>query len=303
MQPVRAIIATAQRIRESNLHERLPISPAHDELRDLAVTMNSMLERIEKAFRKVTQFTADASHELRTPIAVIRTTAEVALEEHRQAEEYTEYLHQILGESVTATELLEDMLTLARKDAKVKDRGIVDILDLRPLILGVEAAFARIAEVKGLEFHCDLVSEPLLVKGDRQSLRRLLLILIDNAIKFTPAGGSVSVVARSAFEGIVLKFRDSGIGIDPEDLPYIFERFYRSGHGRSRETGGAGLGLAIAQTIAADHNARIEVESGLNNGSTFTVTFPNRVLAEADHGHFCATLTHSSRARTGQQSR
>ena len=109
------------------------------------------------------------------------------------------------------------------------------VVDLRLLILRVEAAFARIAEAKGLIFHCDLVSEPLLVKGDSQSLRRLLLILIDNAMKFTPPGGSVSVVARSAFEGIVLKFRDTGIGIDPEDLPHIFERFYRSGHGRSRK--------------------------------------------------------------------
>ena len=294
MQPVRAIIATAQLIRESNLDERLPVSPAHDELRDLALTMNSMLDRIEKAFRNVTQFTADASHELRTPIAVIRTTAEVALEQHRQAAEYTEYLHQILGESVTATELLEDMLTLARKDAKVQDRGIIDIIDLRPLVLGVEAAFARIAEGKGLSFHCDLVSEPLLVKGDRQSLRRLLLILIDNAIKFTPTGGSVSVVGRSTFDGIVLKFRDTGVGIVPEELPHIFERFYRSGNGRSRETGGAGLGLAIAQAIAADHNATIHVESILNEGSTFTVTFPNRVSAATNNEPFETSLDRSA---------
>ena len=278
MEPVQAIIATAQGIGESNLNERLPVSVAGDELRDLALTMNSMLERIEKAFRKITQFTADASHELRTPIAVMRTTAEVALEHNREAGEYTEYLHQILGESVTATELLEDMLTLARKDAKVQDRGIAGVVDLRPIILGVESAFARIAAAKQLGFCCDVVSEPLLIKGDRQSLRRLLLILIDNAMKFTPSGGSVSVTARSAYDGIVLKFHDTGIGIDPEDLPHIFERFYRAGDGRSRETGGAGLGLAIAQAIAVDHHATIDVESGVNEGSTFTVTFPDRVF-------------------------
>jgi signal transduction histidine kinase len=278
VEPVRAIITAAQGIREINLNERLPVSPAHDELRDLALTMNSMLERIERAFRKITQFTADASHELRTPIAVIRTTAEVALEQHREAAEYTEYLHQVLAESVTATELLEDMLTLARKDAKVQDRGIVDVVDLRPIILGVEPAFARITEAKGLMFRCDVVNEPLLLKGDRQSLRRLLLILIDNAIKFTSPGGSVSVIARCGYDGIVLKFRDTGFGIDPEDLPHIFERFYRSGHGRSRETGGAGLGLAIAQAIAGDHNATIQVESRVNEGSTFTVSFPNQLF-------------------------
>jgi signal transduction histidine kinase len=277
MQPVRAVIAAAQVIRENNLNERLPISPAKDELRDLSLTMNSMLGRIEKAFRKITQFTADASHELRTPIAVIRTTAEVALEHEREAAEYTEYLHQVLGESINATELLETMLTLARKDAKVEDRGLVEIVDLRPLLLGVEAVFARIAEAKGLTFRCAVVDEPMLLKGDRKSLRRLLLILIDNAVKFTPPGGSVLVMARCEYGGIVLKFLDTGVGIDPEDLPHIFERFYRSGRGRSRETGGAGLGLAIAQAIAADHNAKIEVETVLDKGSTFTLTFSNRV--------------------------
>ena len=275
MQPVQAIIAAAQQIRENNLHERLPVSSAQDELRDLSLTMNSMLVRIETAFRKITQFTADASHELRTPIAVIRTTAEVALEHHREAVEYTEYLHQVLGESITATELLEDMLTLARKDAKAEDRGIHEIVDLRPLLLGVEAPFVRIAEAKGLTFVSDVASEPMLVKGDRQSLRRLLLILIDNALKFTPPGGSVSVVGRREYQGIVLTFQDTGAGIDAEDMPHIFERFYRSGHGRSRETGGAGLGLAIAKSIAADHRATIDVKSSVNDGSTFTVTFRN----------------------------
>jgi signal transduction histidine kinase len=237
-----------------------------------------MLERLEGAFCKITQFTADASHELRTPIAVIRTTAEVALEKHREAEDYSEYLHQILGESVTATELLEDMLTLARKDAKVENRSIVDVVDLRQLILGVEAAFARMADAKGLAFRCDVASEPLLLEGDKQSLRRLLLILIDNAIKFTPQGGSVSVVGRRTYHGLVVKVHDTGPGIDPEDLPHIFERFYRSGRGRSRETGGAGLGLAIAQAIAADHQATIQVESKLEKGSTFIVSFQTNVL-------------------------
>jgi signal transduction histidine kinase len=238
-----------------------------------------MLERLEGAFRKITQFTADASHELRTPIAVIRTTTEVALEKHREAEDYTEYLHQILGESVTATELLEDMLTLARRDAKVQDRGIVDVVDLRVLILGVEASVTRMADAKGLTFRCDLNNEPLLLEGDKQSVRRLLLILIDNAIKFTPPGGSISVITRRTTDTIVLKVRDSGPGIDPQDLPHIFERFYRSGNGRSRDTGGAGLGLAIAQAIAADHMATIRVESNLEEGSTFIVRFPTRVFA------------------------
>lgn len=279
MRPVRAIIATTQRISESNLNERLPVSPANDELHDLALTMNAMLERIERAFRRITQFTADASHELRTPIAVIRTTAEVALDKHRNAEDYTEYLHQILGESITATELLEDMLTLARKDAKVQDRGMLNILDVRALIGEVETAFTRMAEVKGLSFRCELTPEPLLVKGDRQSLRRLLLILIDNAMKFTPRGGSVSVVACQTKDAVVLEVRDTGVGIDPEDLPHIFERFYRSGRGRSRDTGGAGLGLAIAQAIAADHEARIKVERNVDEGSTFIVSFLNRVSA------------------------
>lgn len=278
MRPVRAIIAASQRIRESSLDERLPVSPAHDELRDLALTMNSMLERLEGAFRKITQFTADASHELRTPIAVIRTTTEVALEKHREAEDYTEYLHQILGESVTATELLEDMLTLARRDAKVQDRGIVDVVDLRALILGVEAPITRMADAKDLTFRCDLNNEPLLLEGDKQSLRRLLLILIDNAIKFTPPGGSISVITRRTNDTLVLKVRDTGPGIDPQDLPHIFERFYRSDHGRSRNTGGAGLGLAIAQAIAADHTATIQVESNLEEGSTFIVRFPARVF-------------------------
>jgi heavy metal sensor kinase len=273
LSPVRALTACAQRISGANLNERLPVSTAKDELRNLATTMNSMLDRLETAFRRVTQFTADASHELRTPLAVIRTATEVALERHREPEDYREYLHHILREAEVSTALVEDMLALARSDAQEADQRLKEVVDLRSIILEIEPATHSMATARSVEIHFDVGVEPTLISGERQSLRRLALILIDNAIKYTLPHGKVEVRMRVLTGSVSLEVCDNGIGIADGDLPHIFERFYRADAGRSRDAGGAGLGLSIAEKIAAMHHAKIKVQSEPDSGSKFTVCF------------------------------
>jgi heavy metal sensor kinase len=278
--PVRTLTFAAQRIGASNLNDRLPVGAAADELRDLAITMNSMLERLETAFGRVTRFTADASHELRTPLAVIRTATEMALERHRGPEEYREYLHHILHETEITTALIEDMLALARTDAEQGSQRLQEAIDLRSVILELEPALRRMAEGQSVEIRFDTESKAAPVYGERQSLRRLVLILMDNAIKYTLPHGKVNVRLRVRENATSFDVSDTGVGIAEGDLPHIFERFYRADAGRSRDAGGAGLGLSIAQGIAANHHATIEVQSEPDYGSTFTVCFQNEALEQ-----------------------
>jgi heavy metal sensor kinase len=282
--PVDAITNTARSISEHNLSRRLASLETGDELQRLAETFNQMMDRLETAFKRITQFTADASHELRTPTALIRTTAELSLRRERENDEYREALVQILEEAERTGILIDNLMTLARMDSGAEAMAFT-VVDIASILGEASMAGQPLAVSKQIRLDREIADTPILVNGDPQALRRLFLILIDNAVKYTPAGGCVSVALKVNGNGTVVQVRDTGIGIAHDDLPYIFERFYRADKARSRETG-AGLGLSIARWIAETHRAKILVESVVGEGSTFEVRIPLRqeirgsVLAE-----------------------
>ena len=270
--PVDAMTNTARSISEHSLSRRLAILKTGDELERLAETFNQMMDRLERAFKRMTQFTADASHELRTPTALIRTTAELSLRRDRDNAEYREALVQILEEAERTGILIDDLMTLARMDSGAEAVGF-SIVDIASILGEASMASQPLALSKQIELDREIPDSPILVNGDAHALRRLFLILIDNAVKYTPTGGRVFIGLNTNGNAAVAKVQDTGIGISQEDLPVIFERFYRADKARSRESG-AGLGLSIARWIAEAHHAQILVESVVGQGSTFEVRFP-----------------------------
>jgi len=279
--PVDEMTRNARQIGAQNLSQRLSVPEAGDELQRLAETLNKMIERLEAAFRKNAQFTGDASHELRTPVAVIRTAAELALRRNRAAADYEEALRQILAEAERTTILIENLMTLARADSGTTGLQFASV-DLAESLREACEEGRTLAEAREIRFHWELLDIETWVRGDASALRRLFLILIDNAIKYTPEGGEISVSLRTNGALATGEVRDNGLGITAEDLPNIFERFYRADKSRSREIGGAGLGLAIAKWIADAHSASIQVESAPGQGSVFRVQMPldvNRVAS------------------------
>lgn len=272
LQPVDQIIDAARAIGEQSLGRRLPVPETRDELQRLSETLNQMLGRIETAFRRVTEFTADASHELRTPVALIRTTAELALRRPRASEDYRQALEEVHAESVRTTELIENLLTLARADAGKAALERREI-DLAAIVREASAQGEKLARAKGLRFQTDLRHTTAPTLGDANALRRLLLIVIDNAIKYTQEGQvAVRLVSENGNPQVYVS--DTGVGIPDAELPHIFERFYRADKSRSRDSGGAGLGLSIAKWIAEVHDGAIEARSGRDSGSTFIITLP-----------------------------
>jgi heavy metal sensor kinase len=271
--PVKRIIETATSIGAQNLSRRLEVPKAHDELRRLTETLNAMLERIESSFNKITQFTADASHDLRTPVAVMRTAAEITLRRPRAAVEYRDTLSRILTTSVETSELLENLLTLARADA-----GALG-MEMHPVDLGshVRKALERASVLwaeKALDVAVKTPTNPVWIRADAIAIDRLLLILVDNAVKYTPSGGRCEISLLQVDGHAQITVKDSGIGIAHEDLSNIFERFYRADRTRSKNTGGAGLGLAIAKWITERHGGTIAAESAPGLGSAFHVRIP-----------------------------
>jgi heavy metal sensor kinase len=271
--PVDRITTSARTITASNLSGRLSVPSTGDELHRLSETLNDMLDRIESAFNRNRQFTADASHELRTPLTLIQSAAEYALRRDRDRSELLDALRQILREARRTVQMLNSLLMLARSDANIKtfEPGVVD---LKEAVEGLRPDLEALAATKNQSIRFRVPSEAIEVKGDCDSIERLVLILVDNAVKYTPPQGSITV-SLSEDEGVaVLAVHDTGIGISQEDLPHIFERFWRADKARSREFGGAGLGLSMARSIADQHGATIAVDSAPEHGSTFTVRFP-----------------------------
>jgi heavy metal sensor kinase len=281
--PVDQITREARSISAHSLSSRLIVPHTRDELQRLSETLNGMLERLEEAFKRITQFTADASHELRTPVALMRTRAELALRRPRPEDEYREALAQILRDLVRTSSLIENLMLLARADSGTErlQRARINLVDS----LGEACLEGRaLAEAKQISFHEQFPESPLWIEGDSQSLRRLFLILLDNAVKYTPPQGRITV-SLSAGDGYALtEIRDTGFGIAAEDLPHIFERFYRSDRARSRESGGIGLGLSIGRWIAEAHGGAIEVQSAPGEGSVFRVRFPFGDISKATPG-------------------
>jgi heavy metal sensor kinase len=271
--PVDRITRTARAIGAQSLAaERLPLRGADDELDRLSETLNGMFARLDTAFRKVNQFTADASHELRTPVAIIRTTAELTRRRPRTEAEYAEALDRILAESERTSRLIDDLLMLARADAEA-GAFVSEPMDLSDSLRDACEEARVLADAAGLSFTIDLPPSCPTV-GDPQALRRLFLILLDNAVKYTRAGGAVRVTMSADRAEALVEMQDTGTGIPPEDLPHLFDRFYRVGKDRSRDSGGVGLGLSIARSIATHHGGDITVESHPGAGSTFRVRLP-----------------------------
>ncbi len=230
------------------------------------------LARLEAAFERVTQFTANASHELRTPLAIMRTTAEVTRAKPRAPEEHIKAWDSILKESERTSRLIDDLLLLARADAG-SDGLVFEPVDLAACLRDAEDEMHLMADAAGLRLETSQPAE-CTVSGDGDALRRLIFILVDNAIKYTPRGGEIAVRMEVAQGKAAIAVRDTGAGISQEDQAHIFDRFYRAAKDRSRKTGGAGLGLAIAQWLATRHGGEIVVHSTPGSGSEFRVILP-----------------------------
>jgi heavy metal sensor kinase len=271
LKPVDKIAQTAQEIEESDLSRRINVN-TKDELGRLAATLNEMIGRLDKAFQRQKQFTSDASHELRTPLAVIEAESTLALQKERPSGDYRQSLEIISQESSQMSSLIDQLLTLARADAGKEQWNFTEV-NLGKLISNVSTDVEVLCQEKGLSFQLGQTQD-LVVKGDEARLRELFMNLLDNAIRYTPAPGTVSVSLRREGQMAVVAITDTGIGIPAEDIPFIFERFYRVDKSRSHAEGGSGLGLAICRHIAEVHGGKIEVESQVGAGSTFSVWLP-----------------------------
>jgi heavy metal sensor kinase len=271
LKPVDKIAQTAREIEESDLSRRIDVN-TKDELGRLAATLNDMIGRLENAFRRQKQFTSDASHELRTPLAVIEAESTLALRKERPSSDYRQSLELISTEARHMSSLIDKLLTLARADAGKEQWSFTEI-NLGKLISNLSADVEVLFQEKGLSFQLEQIQD-LVVKGDEDRLKELFMNLLDNAIRYTPAPGTVSISLQREGQMAVVSITDTGVGIPAEDVPFIFERFYRVDKSRSRDVGGTGLGLAICKHIAEAHRGKIKVESQVGVGSTFSVWLP-----------------------------
>ncbi len=270
LRPVHDIAAAALTISIENLSGRLPVPATGDELAYLTRVLNTMLERLESAVQTLSQFVADASHELRTPLAVILTGAELALRRMREPESYRSSLAQIAQEARRMTQLVEDLLLLARGGANIVETPLEPV-DLRGIAGAVCAEARTLAAARRIRVTLSAPERAAVVVANPGALHRLLLALLDNAVKYSRDGGDVNVAVTRDDSRACVTVQDFGTGIAERDLPHIFERFYRAD--RARGGGGHGLGLALAQTIAKAHGAAIEVSSVEGSGSVFRVAF------------------------------
>jgi heavy metal sensor kinase len=272
LKPIERLRRSTEAITAARLDRRLPVENAGDELGRMAQTINAMIARLEQSFAEVRRFTADASHELRTPLTAIRTEAEVALARPLSEDDARQLVGSILEECGRLTRLTEQLLALAREDAGAA-RAAPEPVDLAALLRDVADVMRPLAEARGLRL-VDETDGEVRAAGDPARLRQVFFNALDNAIKYTPAGGSVTVRTDRRGAEAVVTVADTGEGIAPEHLPRVFDRFYRVDKARSREQGGTGLGLSIAKGIVESHGGRIELDSSPGRGTTCTVTLP-----------------------------
>ncbi len=273
LKPVDRITAAVRSISIRNLSERLPVAQTGDELQRLAETCNAMLVRLESAVKRIEQFTADASHELRGPLSFTRTVAEVAMRNSNMDDESRQAFADIVEESAKAAVLLDDMLTLARADAGPSDTSLEPV-NLAAVVEETCEMVRPLADKRHLVLCVSLsAGRSAKVLGDSPSLRRLLWILLDNALKYTEPPGRIEVSLNAVAGKATLLVSDNGMGIAAADLPHVFERFYRADPSRS-QVEGTGLGLAIGKWIAEFHHADLSVESNERLGTIFRVVFP-----------------------------
>jgi len=271
LRPVETMSRTARRIGAQDLTRRLPLRGTADELDHLAETLNAMFARLETAFTHVRRFAVDAAHELRTPLTVLKGGIEVALRADRASSEYRDVLRSSLEEVEQLIALAENLLLFSRlrMDMALPRQTI----ELETLLMEVVDTGARLADGRGVVVRLGAV-EPLVVHGDPSTLRRALVNLVENAIKYTKAGGKVELSLERDGRHAVVAVSDTGVGMNPADADRILEPFVRLDSARAGEAGGAGLGLSIVDSIVAAHDGRLSVQTAPGVGSTFAIRLP-----------------------------
>lgn len=276
IRPVEEVAATARRITSTNLRERIASDGYPTELASLAGTFNEMLQRLEEAFERISRFTADIAHDLRTPVHNIRGEVEVALSRMRTADEYRSVLESSLEESVRLSDLIGDLLFLTRAESPTTELRCESV-NIGELLVTVCDYYEASAADAGIRLAVNDVSQPVSAALDRSLMLRAVSNLVSNAIAHTRAGGAVTLSARSEEAAICIDVLDTGSGIPEEALPRVFDRFFRVDPSRSKASGGTGLGLAIVQSILTLHGGRAEIASELGHGTRVTLRIPSPI--------------------------
>jgi heavy metal sensor kinase len=268
---VDTITQTALEIEESDLGRRIDVK-TKDELGRLALTLNQMIGRLEKAFQRQKEFTSDASHELRAPLAIIQAESTLALQKDRDASSYRQSLETVSQEVENMAKIIDQLLMLARSDAG-KSQLIFEEINLAEVLQDLTSDINVLCQDKGLSLEINTGAQ-VSIQGDKVNLRRLFLNVLDNAIRYTPHGGIISISLSQEAQTAFVTITDTGVGISKEHIPHIFDRFYRVDKARSRAEGGSGLGLAICRQIVEAHGGGISVASQAGQGSTFSIRLP-----------------------------
>ena len=271
--PIREVAKTARHITSSNLHERIRAEGYPSELASLAATFNEMLDRLEESFERISKFSADIAHDLRTPVNNIRGEAEVALARARTVDEYREVLGSCLEEAVRLSDLIGDLLFLARAESPLTHLHRESI-NVGELLAGLREYYEAPAADRGVSLSTAVPSEPVIAQLDRMLLQRAVGNLVSNALAHTPSGKSVVLGAAAEPAAIRIEVSDTGVGIPAEALPRVFDRFFRVDESRSQALGGTGLGLAIVQSIMQLHGGNVEIASRIGQGTQVTLRVP-----------------------------
>lgn len=273
IRPVREMATTARHISSTNLHERIQPEGYPSELASLAATFNKMLDGLEESFERISRFSADIAHDLRTPVNNIRGEAEVALARARTLDEYREVLGSCLEEAVRLSDLIGDLLFLARAESPLAHLQRESI-NVGELLSGIREYYEAPAADRGVFLSTAVPTEPVIAQLDRTLLQRAVGNLVSNALAHTPPGKSVVLGASVEPAGVRIEVSDAGVGIPPEALPRVFDRFFRVDESRSQASGGTGLGLAIVQSIMLLHGGNVQIASKVGQGTQVTLRVP-----------------------------
>ncbi len=269
--PVQIITKIARDISASDFSKRIPIIHSEDEFAKLAETFNNMIDRLEKSFENIKRFSSDASHELKTPLTIIRGEVEVALMNTRDENEYKKVLNSVLEEVISLQKIIENLFTLTKTDSnQIKSK--FKKINLDYILLQVYEDFFQIAQKKGVIFDIKNIT-PIQINGEPNLIKILFVNLIDNAIKYTPKAKKITINLEKKDDLAIFSIEDEGIGISKEKLAFIFDRFYRVDNSRSKQIKGYGLGLSIVKKIIDLHNVKIDVSSNEEKGSEFNIFF------------------------------
>jgi two-component system OmpR family sensor kinase len=272
LQPMKSVVQTAKKITAEDLSLRIEANNQKNEIGQLIITFNEMISRLERSVSQIKQFSSDASHDLKTPLTVIRGEIDITLRKNRPKAEYIKTLTSVREEAKKLERVIDNLLFLSRIDSRDYQRSYEKV-QLDEILLDVFEKITPLANEKEVAYVLEII-ERVSMQGDPILLSRLLMNLMDNAIKYTPPGGQIKISLKNTREKTRFTIQDTGIGIPESALSYIFNRFYRVDQSRSQRNEGAGLGLSIVKKIADIHQAEIDIHSQLNEGTTVLVSFP-----------------------------